>query len=281
MSITQTIWGWLDCGDFQPPQPRRGSRYGPDDPCWLCGGPTHGIGWPRKVGIPETFTDHALAKCLPSEAVCQPCVALSRSSGWQQFAAQHPGQGYWLTFPTKEGKKPRDFNWLYASHVFTPDRHESPDRPRWRELLLGPPTPPFVFVMAESGKKQLIFKSRLSNSKNRYWLQTDDDMTLLIRRNVVIELFDVFEALYSLGFSKDSIVTGRYHSGQLAKVGLAAWHPLEQAMRPFRTAAPNELRAVAFCAQKHEVETPTSTPLPTPTPTPTAVTSHDEQMSLF
>lgn len=281
MSPTQFAWSCCDAGDYPPPEPRRGSRYGADDACWLCGGPTAGVGWPRKLGLADTFCDHNKAARMDSATVCQACVATSASLGWEQYCRAHPERALWIAFPAKDGKKPRAFNWLYASHLFRPGFHESPSRARWREILTDPPTPPFLAILAISGKKQLIFRGRVSQDRHAFWVQADDTRVLV--RPDFADCLAAFEVAYNAGFSKDSIVSGQYHSGQMAKVGLAEWRRLDQAMRPWRERQPGYLILAHHCAQRVDLpdDTPAAPAVKEPPPAPVAPAKPGDQFSLF
>lgn len=254
-SPTQFAWSCANAGDFPPPMPTRkgAQRYGKDDVCWLCGGSTHGHGWPRRVALPDTFCDHNGASRLDSDTVCQACAATSSSEGWRQYAAAYPERNLWLWFPEKEGKKPRSFSWLYQSHIFRPGHHESPDRARWRQVLTDPPQPPFLAIMAINGKKQILFRGRISHGRDAFWVQADEQR-ILVRPGLFAECLHAFEDLYNHGFSKDSIVSGDYHTGQMAKVGLNKWRKLEEAIRPWREKEPTWMVLAHHCGQRDEKE---------------------------
>jgi hypothetical protein len=225
---------------------------------------------------------------MDSETVCQACVATSASKGWEQYASRYPERGLWTHFPDKgNGRPPRAFNWLYTSHLFRPGFHETPSRSRWRDLLTDPPEPPFLMILAISGKKQLIFRGRVSQSRAAFWVQADETR-VLVRPERFRDCLADFESLYHAGFSKDSIVSGDYHSGQLAKTGLSVWKLLEDAIRPWRQDDPGLMLLCHHCAQKPP-EPPDPQPIeppdtaaqtvtaaldPSPTDTPT-------QMDLF
>ncbi len=258
ITATQFAWVCADAGDYPPPAPKRGPRFGHDAQCWLCGGETHGVGWPRKLGLAVTFCDHNKAARLDSNTVCQACVATSSSDGWRQYVAAHPDRGLLSWFPEKHGTMPRSFNWLYASHLFRPGYHETPDRSRWREILIDPPEPPFLAIMAINGKKQILFRGRISQSKS-FWVQADETR-VLVHPSEFADCLSAFEALYNAGFSKDSIVSGRYHSGQMNKVGISDWRRLDLAIRPWREHHPGYLMLAHHCAQRAEM--PESCPAP-------------------
>lgn len=283
VTASQFAWACCDAGDYPPPVPKKGPRYGPDAVCWLCGGATYGVGWPHKLGLADTFCSHNIAARLDSTTVCQACVATSASNGWLQYASRYPERGLWTHFPAKENGSARQFNWLYTSHLFRPGWHETPSRPRWREILVAPPEPPFLAIMALNGKKQILFRGRISQSRTAFWVQADETR-VLVRPDEFAACLAAFEALYDAGFSKDSIVSGQYHSGQLAKTGLSVWRPLEQAIQPWRQRYPGYLLLAHHCAQRTQTETdqpepaPAPAPLIVPPPPPVAVGT---QLALF
>lgn len=253
-TATQFAWRCANAGEYPPPEPKKkgASRYGKDDACWLCGGPTDGVGWPKKLALAPTFCDHNSAMRLDSGTVCQSCVATSSTDGWIQYATKYPDRGLWTHFPDKgNGKSPRGFNWLYASHVFGNGYHETPSRPRWREILANPPPPPFLAIMAINGKKQILFRGRVSQSRESFWVQADE-LRVLVSPAKFIECVNAFEALYNAGFSKDSIVSGEYHSGQIAKTGLRRWKELEDNISRWRTYEPGLMILCHHCAQRTE-----------------------------
>ncbi len=245
ITATQFAWQCCNAGDYPPP------RIGQDSHCWLCGGETKGIGWRVKDALSSNFTDCNSAARLDSNTLCQACAATASSVGWTQYVQCYPDRKLWTHFPEKEGKTVRACNWLYFSHVFAENYHETPTRARWRDVLSNPPQPPFLLIMAVSGKKQILFRGRVSYSQDSYWLQYDTT-TVLIKRQQFIDCLDAFEHLYNAGFSKDSIVTGKYHQGQLLKVGLSAWRDMESVIKPYRDTAIELLSVVHFCAIRTE-----------------------------
>lgn len=230
---------WLGAPAFPPP-----GAVGPDATCWLCGGPTGAVGWPVRDAIPETFTNHTLAGDRASATVCQPCAYFGAKASWEAYAAAHPALGL---------KTGHAMSWRCYSHAFSPAGHACPNRARWRALLLDPPAPPFLFVVAESGQKHLLFRARVAHDRDVFPVQLEDD-GLVVDRARFAACLAALEVLYALGFSKASIATGRYHAGQLRAVGLAAWRPAEAAFAPWRRGAPQLVRLAAFCGQRPEKE---------------------------
>lgn len=251
-SPTQFAWQCCAAGDYPPPLPKRSTqaRYGADADCCLCGGDTKGVGWPRKLGIAPTSTDIPYMQRPTSQTVCQACVATMQSAGWIQYAAAHPERGLKLAFEQKEGKAVRQWNWLYSHHLFiAPDRHECPDRARWREILANPPNAPFMAILTTTGKKQLIFKGRISYNPEIYFLQVDDDSVCIKREDFIAALAD-FNHLYLLGFSKDSILSGIYHNKTLLDVGIKKWKPAEDTAKIWRVKAPLLWAVCHYVAQR-------------------------------
>lgn len=249
VSVTQ--WFWHEClgmDDWLPPEPKskKKSRFGPDADCWLCGGPTHSVGWHLKDGIPPTFTDFNQAKAPWSLSACGACVAMSSSAAYAKYAEV---KGLPTTFPVKEGKKPRALNWLYFSHVITPDVYYQPDRPQWRELLLNPPEPPFIMSMAVNGKKHVIFRACINNSREEFFVQADEER-IFVERSVFSEALQQFEDGYKVGFSKDSLLSGRYNQAAILSVGLDKWREVERNMSVWRAQYPGLLQLCHFCGQK-------------------------------
>ncbi len=222
MQPSATRWAWqvLGCPDYPPPN-------GPaDDPaCWLCGGPTDGIGWPRHTAFSSTFTNWTLAKCPDSGAVCVPCAYLHTKPSWDAYVAAHPDAGL------KTGKP---MSWRSYSHLFAaPHFHTCPTRAGWRGWLLAPPAPPFLMAVAVSAQKHLLFRATVAHCRDYLPLLLEEDTVWLDRARFTACLAD-FEALYAAGFSKDSIITGDYHHTRLLKVGLRTWRALEEQWQPWR-----------------------------------------------
>jgi len=245
-SPTQFAWACLQLGDYPPPAPtRKGvARFGPDADCWLCGGPTHGVGWPWRLAITDTFTNHTLAKAPHSQTVCQPCAALASKQTWGPYVAAHPEKGL---------KTGHAVSWRNYSHVFAPGLHDCPTRAGWRHWLLNPPEPPFLFVISTSQKKHLIFRARVACSRDVYPLQFEE-VALLVERAKFRECLAAFDRLFALGFSSDGIVTGRYHPAQLLKVGVATWREAERAIAPWRSRAPYYLELCAYITTRAQLE---------------------------
>jgi len=248
----QFAWACCAAGDYPPPQPKRGARYAKSAWCYLCGGETNGVGWPKKLAIGPTFTDVSAALAPASDAICQACAATSQAEGWAQSVNTHPERGLPAFFPQKENKPPRAWNWLYSSHLFVaPSRHECPSRSGWRALLADPPAPPFIAIIAPMGKKQLIFKGVIASDRNVFPLRVDDDLLAFDLAKYLVAVAD-FERLYRLGFSKDSILSGHYSPKALLEIGAARWREAERPAREWRSRSPQLWSLCHYVAQREE-----------------------------
>lgn len=248
LTATDFAWSCLGMGDYPPPEPevKRGraarARYGPDAACWLCDGETDGVGWWRDTAIPSTFTNHNQARCLTSESLCQPCAAMASKATWERYVAAHPEKGL---------KTGHAMSWRCYSHVFSPSipgGHDSPNRARWRQWLLDPPDPPFLFVVAESGQKHLIFRARIAYSRDRFPVQVEEDRIFVDRQRLALCL-DAFEWLYQMGFTKDEVRLGEYSQARVLAAGLGRWRAAENAFVSWRQMEPDLVRLAHFVAE--------------------------------
>lgn len=236
VSGCQFAWHCLGAPPWAAPEKDRAR----DPRCWLCGGPTHGDGWARRM-IPPTFTNHNLAQVQTSQTICTACAYFGAGETWRAFVAANPDRGLKAVHP---------LSWRSYHQLFTPSRHECPiSRVRLRAILLGDVETPCVLTVSESGQKHLLFRAPIAHETTRLLVQWEEDR-IWVPRETFARVLATIEALYALGFSKDSIGTGRYHSGQLIKVGLTAWRLLEQVMQQHRRVVPDLVRVGLYVAQR-------------------------------
>lgn len=246
-TATQFAWDCLGRPAFPPPEPRRGGRFGADAVCWLCGGPTGGAGWPKAVCLAPTFTNHNVAAAPGSDTICQACAYFGRGESWADYAAAHPDLGL---------KVGRPIGWRNYSHVFAAGRHACPTRATWKGWLLAPPPPPFLFVVAESGQKHLLFRARVAANAERYPVQVEEE-TLWVERAVLAAGVAAVEAGLAAGLARDEIATGRYAPHRLLALGPGPAAAIEAAIVPYRRRQPGLLRLACLVARKPvEVEEP-------------------------
>ncbi len=235
---TPTTFAWAAVGlpAWVPPADLRGEP----GCCWLCGADCTVNVWRRSAVIKKTFTNHNQAKVIASDSLCEACAALSVKETWGNYVAAHPEE---------ELKTGHAMSWRSYSHVFSETGHASPTRARWRDFLLNPPEPPFLFIITTSGQKHLIFRGRVSFDREYFPLLLEEEIIMVSRALFSSCLVD-FEHGYALGFSKDSILSGRYHTAQMMKIGLPVWDEMERKIKPWRSNYSALMRLAHFCAQR-------------------------------
>lgn len=233
MTTNAARFAWESLGS--PPWP--GPEEGIAGPCWLCGGGEPTGGWPRTAVISPSFTNHPLAAAPASDAVCQACAYMLSGASWKAYVDAGPDRGLKAVHP---------LSWKSYSHVFAAGLHECPTRQSWRAWLEAPPEPPFLFLLAESGQKHIIFRARVSHSRGDYWVQVEED-SVLVNRSALVDVIALFEGMLALGFTRDEIRTGNYSQGRLLKAR-SEWRALESAMGKWRQTAPDYLRIAAVAA---------------------------------
>ena len=242
MSVTQFCADTVNMRPMEHPAPKKNqSLYGEDDHCFLCGGDTKGRGFHKKQAINKSSLMPGAEDMPLSSTVCEPCAAFFKREPFLQCV-----EDFGLDVKTKS-----PLSWQHYSHVFYHGGHACPNRAAWREWLLEPPKPPFVFAMAVSGKKHLIYKSKISDSRDNYYVQLEEQ-SFLIDREKFREILEVFEEGYELGLSKASLESGNYNQKAVMKIGFSKWREIEDRISTYRQSAPDYLSLCAFCAQKPE-----------------------------
>lgn len=223
-----------------PPADRKGVVHrGGDADCWLCGGPTDGIGWRQGDAIAPTFTQNNLAKTQDSETVCRACATLTKAASFQAAVASH---GLDIKMWVQAG-------WHSYSHLFiAPGTYECPRPSRVREILLDPPAQPFLLTINASGQKHTVFRGRVCVDRDLIPVHFDDE-TFDVDRARFADVLGALEALSEAGFSKDSTLSGRYHPEAVRRCGLARWRALEEAVRPFREREYRLLSLAHYCGR--------------------------------
>lgn len=244
VTAARFAWTMIGAPPHEPPEPKRGRpRYGESALCWLCGGDTEGRGWLRRAAIPPTFTNHNLAACPTSDAVCEPCAYFAFGDGWRAYCASRPELGL---------KDAHPLSWRSYSHVFAPSEpggHRCPSRREWRALLLEPPPPPFVLTIAESGQKHIVFRGRPAYGRDLYPVQVEED-TLFVLRHRLAACIALFEEMLAMGFTRDEIASGQYSSHRTLPLGAARFAEIDERMEGWRTRLPQYVRLAHFAAHR-------------------------------
>lgn len=210
--------------------------------CWLCGGPAGEAPWPLARAISSTFTNHTLAAAPRSGSVCEPCAYLASGDAWREYCAAHPEMGLKSVSP---------LSWRSYSHVVAMGIHACPVRSGWQRWLFEPPPPPFVYVIAESGQKHLLFRAEAAHERDLYPVQVEEDR-IWVQPGPLRECVDAVELGLRMGFTREEIASGRYSQGRLAKAGLAEWRRWEDRMASWRQLQPGYVRIGVHVARGRE-----------------------------
>ena len=219
-AVTPALLLWSDAG--RPTPAKRGEPY--DGPCYLCGEPSPtGTAVRVRDALGPSFTDHDQAADRRQTHVCVPCV--------------------WLL-----GGKPPDTFRLW-SVVYRADRLAAPSNPKATyphgphthctsksdvseivDVLLDPPSAPWVCSVADSGQIHILPWSRVN---------LGDEWEVLFERQRICSDSRTFagvlyhaSALLAAGYIREDVETLDPHPSKLVKHGRAVWathaRPLQQ-----------------------------------------------------
>lgn len=148
-----------------------GSEAG-EERCFFCGN-SCGTEYSKKDYVKKTFTNHDIVISPGSNYVCSGCV-ISTGMGQPGFRMI---DGSYKEATTKRGGAPRLYSWILSnkSNVAANKGHMK----YLRESILSPPEPPFAIVLADSGKKQIIFRCPVSMSRDGYPLQWEEELLII------------------------------------------------------------------------------------------------------
>lgn len=254
MSVTASalIASWLGIAVCPPPEAKRGRRHGVAPHCWLCGGDTHGEGWPRDTLLPPTFTQHNIARRIDSDSVCQPCAAILRGEVFQDMVRAR-------ALPVKTWTQ---CGWHSYSHHVREDGHYAvPDRETSRAILIDPPPRRWALALNPTGQQHTLIRAHVASSRDCFPVQLGETAVWIdeVRFRACLA---AFEALSALGFGKDDILSGAYHPESMRRAGLARWRPAEEAVRPWREDEPGMFALVHHVARSPKHFAPVEPPAP-------------------
>jgi len=218
--------------------------------CCICGGPAHAHGpaWKRASIIPDSFGPVELFARHDSPAACGACAFFAVGKTFKEEIARRE-------LPVKTWV---NVAWRSYSHVFSAYGHAVPRRDDWRTFLLAPPEPPFLAVMTTAGAKNLIFRGRVATDRRMFPLLVEETC-VWVDPDVFGDVLRDFEEARAAGLTRDELLTGRYRSSTLARVGRAAWELHEAAVGGHRARRLQLLRlahAVAENTNKEKEPTP-------------------------
>lgn len=173
--------------------------------CFLCGA-ENVTGYPVEQVIKATFTDANLAKAPWSNMVCDACT----------WAISY--------------RELRNY-----SIVATEDVLLHPSRQELRDILISPPTPPFLICVAESGQKWLHYKSAIAYSRELFPVRFEDLM-VYVRPTQFASLIEIVENILQV-FTKSEVMTGNYQVQKIQKYGLSEFERAEESLMRVRKSA--------------------------------------------
>ena len=212
--------------------------------CWLCGQSTTNY-FSLRDGISKTFCLSDQSHFPNSNIVCMACHAMSSKKYFDKYAEVRPEMGLKPGYAT---------SWRNYSHVAFKEHHSCPKRSEWSDWLLSPPEPPFLFVIAVSSQKHLIYKSKISTSRELFFVQMEDEL-LTVERDIFKGCFEIVKALVELGFSKKQILTNNYIYKLIMKYGKEKWKKLNDDLLFYRKLHSELIELACFCVLVKKQET--------------------------
>jgi CRISPR type IV-associated protein Csf1 len=222
--------------------PSSKQEYSGADRCCICGGEADRFGkpWARKHAINESYGPLNSFAEPGSPAVCGACAyfAVGRT-----FADQVTRRGLTVKLWPQA-------SWRSYSHLFSQrDGYVIGNKDAWRAFLANPPEPPFLAVLTTTGKKNILYRSTVAHSRDLFPVLVEEDVTW-VERAVFQDVLKDFEAAYTSGFSKDSILSGDYSQAAVLALGIAAWRALEAPLAVHRAQRLPMLRLAHFVATR-------------------------------
>lgn len=136
--------------------------------CYFCGASCDDS---NPVNISEKFTNRDIIKYPSSNYACVGCT-LANSNGFSQELLMIDGTT--KICDTLRSSAPRMYSWLLTTNkrlAFTKAYIAYA-----REELLNPPNPPFAFIFADSGQKQLIFRAPVAFERDNFSVMLEDNI---------------------------------------------------------------------------------------------------------
>ena len=185
--------------------------------CFFCGNSCDESYLTRDY-VKNTFTNHDIVKCPASEYVCLGCT-ISTGMGQPGFDMI---DGNYKEATTSRGGAPRLYSWVLTScyRRAATKGHLG----HLRDIMLAPPDPPFSIILADSGKKQIIFRCPIARSKNQYPVQLEEELVIIDRLQLrrCLDVADMFSAAcgkIALGNPEDQqVATSIYNHYRDTKV---------------------------------------------------------------
>jgi len=206
------------------------------DRCWLCGGSAGALPSPRALLEKDTFTNHDQVGAPNSDVVCAACV-------WC-----HDERHVELQQRTGKPVAPKFRNY---SHVVKGGEWLPFSKGQKAALCGALLTQPFptVAAVADSGQKQIVFRTRVNPAgANTGWVQFEELPLYVVPLQLTTVICNV-EKLYRT-FAKGEIESGNYSQHRVLDYGLVDWRCDEAQIAPRRGSA--LLSLALFLAQREE-----------------------------
>lgn len=129
--------------------------------CFYCGG-VCGQEYTTKQYVKDTFTNRDIVRRPHSKYICGGCVECFNDRDIVL-----------ITGETRKKQRTRQYCW-----IFTEEKQIAATKAHTKELIkiiLSPPEPPFGIVLANSGQKQLLFRSSIAWSRDNYPIMLEDE----------------------------------------------------------------------------------------------------------
>ena len=195
--------------------------------CNVCGCEVNGgIHWKRIFG--STYMDWGIHKHPEEPYVCEACAfcLLTNSS--------EPGR-----------VRLSKYSFVAEETLHIVNRAEM------REYLIHPPKPPFVMVCAESQKKHLATKARVSYTSHAYFCNMEERV-VKIKKDEIEQCIVEIEAMRGLGITKADIEKGHIPQIMYVKYGYDVCARILDRIQKLREL--DILSLANFVAQKMELE---------------------------
>lgn len=136
--------------------------------CYYCGLDCDDS-FPTFEYVKKTFTNRDIVKFPGSCFVCGCCVSSMTTVTTTTLIDGDIKSG--------RGGAPRTYSWVLSSEGNSAFSKKHLDFAR--KSLLSPPTPPFSIILADSGKKQIIFRASVNFDRERYVVQLEEEQILV------------------------------------------------------------------------------------------------------
>jgi CRISPR type IV-associated protein Csf1 len=152
-----------------------------DNKCYYCGSLCSDK-YVKNKYVKKTFTNRDIVKYPESGFVCGSCVETMSSD---YSVVLFDGE-------LREHSRVRLYCWVITENnkkAYT-KKHIS----LLREIILNPPDPPFIIVLADGGKKQLLFRSEIAYDKNIFPVMLEEKI-IIVNRNLLNERLELADKL--------------------------------------------------------------------------------------